>query len=80
MKHRGGGSAKQRHAEGLSLSAFAGAKASTYDKRARLEKERALNAKKARPRASSQARGVAQCGAPAQGLQAQRSWQPLRAL
>jgi hypothetical protein len=48
MKHHGGGSAKQRHAEGLSLSAFAGAKASTYDKRARLEKERAQNAKKAR--------------------------------
>ena len=52
MKHRpgGGGGARRRGSAALSLSAFAGAKASTYDKRARLERERALNAKKARAR------------------------------
>ena len=57
MKHRpggaggsgGGGAPRRRKVEGLSLSAFAGAKTSTYDKRARLERERALNSKKARP-------------------------------
>ena len=51
MKHRPGGGGARRHGSAaLSLSAFAGAKASTYDKRARLERERALNAKKARAR------------------------------
>jgi len=44
----GGGGPRRRRTEGLSLSAFAGAKTSTYDKRARLERERGLNAKKAR--------------------------------
>ena len=79
MKHRGGGSAKQRHAEGLSLSAFAGAKASTYDKRARLEKERALNAKKARPRAWRSTRGRRNAERQAQGLRALRLQRPLLA-
>jgi hypothetical protein len=45
--HGGGGVHKKRKSA-LSLSAFAAAKGSTYDKRARQEKERNLNAKKAR--------------------------------
>ena len=56
MKHRPGGGGARRHGSAaLSLSAFAGAKASTYDKRARLERERALNAKKARARLHARA-------------------------
>ena len=50
LRPGGGGGARRHGSAALSLSAFAGAKASTYDKRARLERERALNAKKARAR------------------------------
>jgi hypothetical protein len=44
----GGGGVHKKRKSALSLSAFAAAKGSTYDKRARQEKERNLNAKKAR--------------------------------
>ncbi len=38
-----------RKSHALSLDAFAAAKTSTYDKRGRKDRERALNSKKARP-------------------------------